>query len=447
MVIINPSNATQPAAFNRPAGPAPILPTDKVLNAVVMGQRADHLYELASGNLRLMAESQTALRRGEQLLLQVTGKDALQRPTLQVINTSPSAINPLLKAMLPQQQSINQLLANINQLISSPASNAALSKASTEFLGTLPSRQQVSNPAGLLNAIQSSGFFMEGNLAAGIAPPGDLKAALLRLAQKLENLRLSNVASPPENASKPAKLSQDYSGLARGTGAKLDSSLVTSGQASPNQPLNNQKMNIGPSATYNRPITNSDLPGVLRSQPRLASELGEAKLSQEALVKQLLQDSRGAIARLQSHQLLHLQQKDPQQNQYLIELPVLDDDGIDVWQLQLQWQRAREEQGHPHEKTKPDIEQYQRRWQINLNFELPGLGAINTLVSQHGKQVTISFNTQSQATRKLIDTHQYELSQRLAEQGLLDTEIQTHTGISPAAGSPLISQSLLEDQA
>lgn len=110
MVIINPSNATQPAAFNRPAGPAPILPTDKVLNAVVMGQRADHLYELASGNLRLMAESQTALRRGEQLLLQVTGKDALQRPTLQVINTSPSAINPLLKAMLPQQQGINQLL-------------------------------------------------------------------------------------------------------------------------------------------------------------------------------------------------------------------------------------------------------------------------------------------------------------------------------------------------
>ncbi|WP_373090458.1 flagellar hook-length control protein FliK [Zhongshania sp.] len=445
MVIINPSNATQPAAFNRPAGPAPILPTDKVLNAVVMGQRADHLYELAAGNLRLMAESQTALRRGEQLLLQVTGKDALQRPILQVINTSPSAINPMLKAMLPQQQGINQLLANMHQLISSPASYIALSKASTEFLDTLPSRQHVSNPAGLLNAIQSSGFFMESNLAAGIAPPGDLKTALLRLAQKLENLRLSNAASPPP--SKPAKLSQDYSGLVRGTGAKIDSSLLASGQTSPDPTLNSQKSRFGSNINYNRPIPNSDLPGVLRSQPRLLPELRDLKLSQEALIKQLLQDSRGAIARLESHQLLHLQQKDPLQNQCLIELPVRDDDGIDVWQLQLQWQRAREEQEQSSENSTSDTEQYQRRWQVNLNFELPGLGAIDTLVSQQGKQIAIRFNTEIQATRSLIDAHQNELSQRLTEQGLIDTEIQTHTGITPAPGSPLISQSLLEDQA
>ena len=447
MVIINPSNATQPAAFNRPAGPAPILPIDKVLNAVVMGQRADHLYELASGNLRLMAESQTALRRGEQLLLQVTGKDAQQRPTLQVINASPNTLNPLLKAMLPQQQGVNQLLANISQLISSPASNTALNKASNEFLGILPSRQQVSNPAGLLNAIQSSGFFMESNLAASIAPPGDLKGALLRLAQKLENLRLSIAASPQESASKAAKLSQDYSGLARGAGTKLDSSLLVNGQTSPDQSLNSHKPHFGPNTNYNRPIPNSDLPGVLRSQPRLLPELGSLKLSQEALVKQLLQDCRGAIARLESHQLLHLQQKDPLQNQYLIEVPVRDDDGIDVWQLQLQWLRAREEQEHSPENTKSDTEQHQRRWQINLNFELPGLGAINTLVSQQGKQIAISFNTEIQATRSLIDAHQHELSQRLTEQGLVDTEIQTHTGITPAPSSPLISQSLLEDQA
>ena len=64
MVIINPSFATQPAAFNRPAGPAPVLAIDRVLTAVVVGQRAEHLYELASGNLKLMAESQTALRHG-----------------------------------------------------------------------------------------------------------------------------------------------------------------------------------------------------------------------------------------------------------------------------------------------------------------------------------------------------------------------------------------------
>ena len=445
MVIINPSIATQPAAFNRPAGPAPILPADKVLNAVVMGQRAEHLYELASGNLRLMAESQTALRRGEQLLLQVTGKDAQQRPTLQVINTTPSAINPLLKAMLPQQQGINQLLANINQLFSSPAaSNTALTKLTSELLNALPARQQVSDPAGLRQAILSSGFFMEGQLAAGIAPPNDLKSALLRLAQQLENLRLSSATTSQESTSKN-KLSQDYSNLARGAGTKSESPLMTSSQTNPSA-ANATKSNLSPNTSYSKPAASCDLPGVLRSQPRLPAEVPDLKLTQDAVIKQLLQDSRGVIARLESHQLLHLQQKEPQQNQYLIELPVRNDDGIDVWQLQLQWQRPSSDQDHQSSDATGE-DHYQRRWQINLNFDLPGLGAISTKVIQQGSQLAITFSADSQATRALIELRQHELSQRLEEQGIADTEIQTHTGISPAASSPLSSHSLLEDQA
>ena len=164
------------------------------------------------------------------------------------------------------------------------------------------------------------------------------------------------------------------------------------------------------------------------------------------MVKQLLQDSRGAIARLESHQLLHLQQKDPLQSQYLIELPVRNDDGVDVWQMQLQWQRSPEDKEQQAADTEND-DPYQRRWQINLNFDLPGLGAINTKVTQQGSQLAITFNTERQATRYLIEHRQLELSQRLAEQGLIDTDIQTHTGISPAASSPLSMRSLLEDQA
>ncbi len=443
MVIINPSNATQPAAFNRPAGPAPILPTDKVLNAVVMGQRAEHLYELASGNLRLMAESQTALRRGEQLLLQVTGKDANQRPTLQVLNTNNSAIAPLLKAMLPQQQGVNQLVASINQLLSSPG-DPALKNLTSGLLNTLPSRQQVSDPAGLREAILSSGFFMEGQLAAGIAPPNDLKSALLRLAQQLENLRLSNASNSQEGAIKTNKLVQDYSGLARGAATKPELSLPTNSPANPSATPSNAKSNL--STNYSSQPPSSDLPGVLRSQPRLPTELLDPKLNHEAVLKQLLQDSRGAIARLESHQLLHLQQKDPQQSQYLVELPVRNNDGVDVWQLQLQWQRSPEEQDQAASDTTSE-DKHQRRWQINLNFDLPGLGAINTKVIQHGKQLAITFNTENQATRALIEQRQHELSQSLEEQGITDTEILTHTGISPAASSPLSNHSLLEDKA
>jgi hypothetical protein len=445
MVIINPSNATQPAAFNRPAGPAPILPTDKVLNAVVMGQRAEHLYELASGNLRLMAESQTALRRGEQLLLQVTGRDANQRPTLQVLNTNNSAIAPLLKAMLPQQQGVNQLLASINQLLSNPG-DSALKNLTSGLINTLPSRQQVSDPAGLREAIISSGFFMESQLATGIAPPNDLKSALLRLAQQLENFRLSNTANNQEDANKTKKLIQDYSGLARGANTKLDSSLLGSSLANSGSAERSAKTMLSPSSSYSNQPPSNDLPGVLRSQPRIPTGLLDPNFNQEAALKQLLQDSRGAVARLESHQLLHLQQKDPQQSLYLIELPVRSDDGVDVWQLQLQWQRSPDDQAQQPSDNKIDDEQ-QRRWQINLNFDLPDLGAINTKVIQQGSQLTITFNTESQATRALIEQRQHELSQSLEEQGITDTEIMTHTGISPAASSPLSNHSLLEDKA
>ncbi|MEX1669164.1 flagellar hook-length control protein FliK [Zhongshania guokunii] len=444
MVIINPSNATQPAAFNRPAGPAPILPTDKVLNAVVMGQRAEHLYELASGNLRLMAESQTALRRGEQLLLQVTGKDSQQRPTLQVLGgANTAAITPLLKTMIPQQQSINHLLASSAQL-STATAPPQLKAISQAIMDILPLRQQVSDPTGLREAIAQSGFFMENQLAAGTAPPGDLKSALLRMAQRLENLRLSSAAKPAVTTGEHKKLLQDYSELARSSGAKPASAGAELATALLN---NSGKPATSLSTSYGQMPKPSDLPGELRAQGRLAAELPDIKIGQEAALKQLLQEARGAIARLESHQLLHLQQKDPQQAQYIIELPVRNDDGVDVWQMQLQWQAARDHPEENEQHKSDESDENLRRWLINLNFDLPGLGPINARVQQQGSTLAITFNSEHSKTHELIAARQHELNLRLEEQGITATEIQSHTGISNAANSPLSNQSLLEDQA
>ena len=109
MVIINPTISTQPAALTRPAGPAPVLPADRVLNAVVLGERAQHLYELSSGSLRMMAESQTPLREGEQLQLRVLGKDAQQRPQLEILQRGTQDISPQLRNRLPEQLSLNHV--------------------------------------------------------------------------------------------------------------------------------------------------------------------------------------------------------------------------------------------------------------------------------------------------------------------------------------------------
>jgi hypothetical protein len=289
MVIINPSFATQPAAVNRPAGPAPVLAIDRVLTAVVIGQRAEHLYELASGNLKMMAESQTALRHGEKLLLQVTGKDQQQRPQLQILKPDTGLINEQLRSSLPQQQSVNQLIANLGKLINMPQQQqlAALGK---EFIEAIASKPQASDPAGLRQAILQSGLFMESQLAKGDAPTRDLKRALLRLNQRL-NQQLHNIEQAPksDNSSKNASLAREYAPQTRIAPLLSEYSAAPSAE---NYPKNRDH-------STNR----TELPGQLSPQHRQTPTLSDADSNLEIL-RQLLRDVRGTLTRQESHQLL-----------------------------------------------------------------------------------------------------------------------------------------------
>lgn len=447
MVIINPSIASQPAAFNRPAGPAPILPTDRVLNAVVLGQRAEHLYELASGNLRLMAESQTALRRGEQLLLQVTGNDAQQRPTLKVLTPNNSAISPLLKEMLPQQQSANQLMASLSALISNTGAQPKLAALAAELLSSLPRRQQVSDPDGLTEAIRNSGLFLESRATDGKLPPQDLKSQLLQLAQRLEQ-QYSKSALAKAEGQTASKLAQDYSPKLRMPADPSSLTLPSSQPANPPAtplPSHSSLLNA-----YRGNFNSTDLPGQMLAQGRVPVANGQNELSPEVLSKQLLLEVRGAIARQEAHQLLHLQQRDGQQAQYVVELPVRNDDGVDVWQLHLHWLAQAEEDQHGHKDHLNSRDKPTHLWRITLNFDLPGLGQISVKVQQQAAEsskLIINFSSDSDATRTTIETHQHELQSRLEAEGIHDTSILCHTGITSNSDSSFSNQALVNDSA
>ena len=129
-----------------------------------------------------MAESQTALRHGEKLLLQVTGKDHKQRPQLQILKGEIGLIQSQLRAALPQQQSVSHLLANLGKLSNLPKQHP-LATLGKEFIEAIASKAQSSNPAELRQAIMQSGLFLESQLAQGKTPTGDLKQALLKLNQ------------------------------------------------------------------------------------------------------------------------------------------------------------------------------------------------------------------------------------------------------------------------
>ncbi|WP_269619276.1 flagellar hook-length control protein FliK [Zhongshania sp. BJYM1] len=432
MVIINPSFATQPAALNRPSGPAPVLAIDRVLTAVVVGQRAEHLYELASGNLRMMAESQTALRHGEKLLLQVTGKDHKQRPQLQILKAETGLVNSQLRATLPQQQSANQLLANLSKLSTMPQQQS-LAGLGKEFIGVLPDKAQLSDPAGLRQAIMQSGLFLESQIIKDTLSNRDLKRALLRLSHQISqqldgaksetNIEKADTKHPP--------LAKEYSPQTRL--APLPSEHMATKTA---------VESYVQSATA-KPKS-EELPGQLHPQGRQVASLNNSDSDIEIL-QQILRDVRGTIARQESHQLLHLQQSDKQQTQYMVELPVRGSDGIDVWQLHLQkFSHAEDDQNAPDTPQKD--KQDQHNWTITLSFDLPGLGPFRARVSQQ-PDLNIHFSADSSNTTELIKSQCHELVQRLEDQGINAQKIECRSEPISVDSSPSYSQSLLDTQA
>ncbi len=428
MVIINPNIPTQPASYSRPAGPAPILPADRVIMAVVLGQKASHLYELASGNLRLMAESQTPLRQGEELQLKVTGHDAAKRPQLEILSRTGQNLAPLIKATLPQQQNLNQLtgalLAGFRQ-----GSNPAVMTATEAFISSLPVRQQLIDPTALRQVLRDSGLFMESHLAAGDSVPGDLKTALLKLARQLENSAQQRHLGEQGAAS---KLATDYSPVSN---------------AKNRSPSGYEGQNKTPAQAYNASsaaqLKPPELPGDLRPQGRVALNQFNLPQQPELLSRYLLDMVRGSLARQDAHQLLHLQSSNAQQQQYVMEIPVRDQDGVDVWQLHIE-RRETQDDDTPQTSAR---EQPSHQWAITLNFDFPGMGPVKSVVKHSDAGLSVNFIAERPETGAMIKATQNELRERLEQQGIAQPEIHSHVGNSAGPDSPLHEHHLLEDKA
>lgn len=428
MVIINTTPAVQPAAFNRPAGPAPILPTDRLMMAVVLGQKAGHLYELASGNLRLMAESQTPLRQGEQLQLQVTGRDAQQRPMLQILNRGDNTLAPLLKATLPQQQGLNQLSAGLvgalAQFSASPA-NSALLAGLQQLFSALPRRQQLQEPRGLQQALWNSGLFLESGLAQGLSGQSDIKAQLLRLSALLSQQAPSAAATAH---------------AANRSGAEYIPAATQTAPRPPQapQPARGQAMTAYASSAPT--AASGDLPGAIRSQGRLPIS---RQLEPTVLLQRLQQQVDGALARIQAHQLLSLQRGEDSQRPHIMEIPVVDDDGIDVWQIAVERAPHRDKNAQDQGREQHRQEETAHHWRFTLSFDFPALGAIKVSVAEVEGELDIQFTAARPATQALIQQYQSELGERIAA----PCQIRSRCGSTDGPASPLSQRHFLEDQA
>ncbi|GAB3375169.1 flagellar hook-length control protein FliK [Spongiibacter taiwanensis] len=446
MVIINPTVPSQPAAVNRPAGPAPVIPADRVLIATVLGERANHLYELASGNLRLMAESQTPLRSGEELRLMLSGRDHRQRPTLRILNAPASEVNRQLRQLLPNQQPLPQAMATLVSA-SLQASQQPAAQFARALLGQLPQPEQLFDAANLRKQVLRSGTFMEANLlntgntpsptSAPAAQQPDLKAAMLKLLQQLQNESQTTPkgAAPPGsgNSKTSAYPPVSPSGASATAAAPLPPPLNL--PATPGAPPIDRQQQLA--KAYPTPSSGSELPGELFPQGRKA--LQPPSTSEAQLTLRLLADIKSALARIESNQLLHLRQPEGQPASLMVELPVLDRDGVDLWQMQFLWNRDQRQGESPGAQEGPETTR-ERRWQVKLSFDLPGLGPIQVALEWEKETLSSRFNFAHSHTLSLFEQHLHELRDGLVAQGVDSPQLALQLGLSSSRGENSLSE-------
>lgn len=341
-----------------------LLASGAVLNATVLQHRGDQLYEMLAQRQHFLAHSQQPLQVGQKLTLQVNhSTQTAAAIELRIINAEQQVIKENLRAALPKQQDLQPLLQRLSLAISPSAAHqlpADVIKVSEQFLRQMPNVQQLSQGVGLQQAVQLSGIFHEAALLAG-QPLTDLKTQLLQLWSILNNQRQQLNAQ---------QLSQ---------GIWIRPEQV---------PQNKGKTQV-----------HSSLPGNLLAQ-RMSLPPGQgASIGQ--FIQLLMQDTEGVIARLESHQLMHLQQRDPQQTQWFIDLPVRHEQHTDVLRMHVQ-------------RDQRESQEDETIWSFSVSFDFEQTGPMLAKLTL-ADGLNIQFFAQRAATVDLIHAFAQQLETTLAE--------------------------------
>lgn len=250
---IVPVSAASPVAD---ATPDLVLQAGSVVDAKVVSVLADNLVRIAIANLSMDVMSEVSLTPGQNLQLAVSQSDGIIRlavmngageVTSDQITLTPAAASLVESPSLaPSATAARNTLTPLEQVAVTAASAEAVTKQGSQapLFANLASIVTGSNlPAGLKQAVlnvlaqqtplsatldggdiesalQKSGLFLEGSLAAGATPPSgtmpDLKAALLVLRQTLATLEpaapqaqggaVPTSAATPQVAAAPARI-------------------------------------------------------------------------------------------------------------------------------------------------------------------------------------------------------------------------------------------------
>ena len=400
---ISPNLIIRPSTLQE-ANPAALKSwqVGQILSATVAGVSGNGAVTLRINNLLLNAQTSLPLQTGQTLKLEVARGG--EQPLLKIAQpASPQDVQAqALRQALPRQLPLAPLLANLGavaaRLQNAPdPAGKELAQLARQVINGLAGKGDVSQGAGLKQAVLNSGVFLEAKLAAALnggppLPPGDIKAGLLRLLAALE--RQSGGGATGE------RTATDTSATAREAGRAAQTSAP--------------------------PPLRGTLP-----QTQASVNVPRAETALTTTATDMLRQTEGALARLQLSQVASLPSEQQPQRLWSLELPVLHDQRTDLFQLRIEEEAA----GAQQDSVTP--------WSVMLAFDLPSLGPVHARILVNGPQVSATLWAERPGTAALFNDQLDELRSGLQRAGMLVGRIACAEGTPstpPASpgGAPLV---------
>ncbi len=383
------------------------------------------------------------------------------------ISPTETNINTALKHALPQQTSLAPLMANLTWLIQSQQILTQLPPPMTEaikqLINALPQRTELSSSQAIKQAIQNSGLFLENKLAhinRGANPASlakDLKAALAQLTAQAPKTGMTpstppivnNMAPPPiaaiskiggdslmpslQNAKTTAK-----NGTAPSTGQAIPAPLIppSSSQTkpSPMPTLSNALVSMG----YLPASTAHALPPLRPVRPQVQSKSAPTLTPISNLLhvmSEITKQSKGSLARINLQQIASTPQADQHTPQWSLELPIRNQEKIDLLQLIITQDEA--SPGNDDRKTT-------KTWGIMLSFELENFGPMYVKLTYQQEAISTSIWAEKAESAHLTHAHLKELTRRFKQAGICLGTLHCQQGKPPESAFAGAQQTVLD---
>ena len=158
--------------------------------------------------------------------------------------------------------------------------------------------------------------------------------------------------------------------------------------------------------------------------------------NQYMLLDELLKATDGAIAKTQTQQLQMLRSEEPSNPLWLFEIPLKQGKGTDVFEFLIR------------RDSDPSQNEYQKTWQVQLTFNLQGLGEVLANIKlRDNNTIDVNFIAETNQTTSLFNKHLDTLLSKFENNGIFPGNLSCeHDVISRHKENPVTKQSLVKEK-